>query len=74
MGKKNNSEYKVKMRYAVSTPKPVSIVVTVVCKGEPGEAMREVNNFVKLLDKEIMGFLERRSRTPPGRARRKASA
>ena len=59
---KNNSEYKVKMRYTLSVPKPITIVVTVVCKGEPSEAMREVNNFVKLLDKEIMGFLERRRR------------
>lgn len=60
MGKKNSSEYKVKMRYTLSVPKPITIVVTVICKDEPGEAMREVNNFVKLLDKEIMGFLERR--------------
>jgi len=59
---KNKNEYKVKMRYTVSTPKPVSIVVTVICKDEPKEAMREVNNFMKLLDKEIMGFLERRRR------------
>jgi len=57
---KNNSEYKVKLRYVVSTPKPITIVVTVTCKDEPSEAMREVNNFVKLLDKEIMEFLERR--------------
>jgi len=57
---KNNSEYKVKMQYVVSTPKPLTIVVTVVCKDEPGEAMSEVNNFVKLLDREIQGFLERR--------------
>jgi len=56
------SEYKVKLRYVVNTPKPVSIVVTVMCKDEPDEAMREVNNFVKLLDKEILGFLERRRR------------
>jgi len=54
------SEYKVKMRYVISTPKPLSIVVTVVCKDEPSEAMSKVNNFVKILDREIRGFLERR--------------
>jgi len=62
---KNKNEYKVKMRYVVNTPKPVSIIVTVVCKDEPSEAMREVNNFVKLLDREIRGFLERRMRNEP---------
>jgi len=54
------SEYKVKMQYVVNTPKTITIVVTVVCKDEPSKAMREVNNFVKLLDKEIREFLERR--------------
>jgi len=53
-------ECEITMKYVVSTPKPITIVVTVTCKDEPSEAMREVNNFVKLLDKEIMGFLERR--------------
>jgi len=57
---RNSSEYKVKLRYVMSTPKPITIVVAVTCKDEPSEAMREVNNFVKLLDKEIIGFLERR--------------
>ena len=54
------SKYKVKMQYVVNTSKPITIVVTVVCKSKPSEAMREVNNFVKILDREIKGFLERR--------------
>jgi len=59
------SEYKVKMRYVVTIPKPITIVVTVLCKDEPSKAMREVNSFVKLLDREIQRFLERRIKNEP---------
>ena len=55
---KNNSEYKVKMRYVVNTPKPVSIVVTVTCDSK--EAKDEVDDFVKTLDAEIRRFLGRK--------------
>jgi len=55
---KNNSEYKVKMRYVVNTPKPVSIVVTVTCDSK--EAKDEVDDFVKALDSEIRRFLGRK--------------
>ena len=59
-GMENNSEYNVKMRYVVNTPKPATIVVTVMCEGESEEAMREVDDFAKVLDKKIREFLDRR--------------
>ena len=59
---KNNSEYNVKMRYVVNTPKPATIVVTVMCEGESEEAMREVDDFAKVLDKKIREFLEKKRR------------
>ena len=57
-----NSEYNVKMRYVVNTPKPATIVVTVMCEGESEEAMREVDDFAKVLDKKIREFLEKKRR------------
>ena len=55
-----NSECNVKMRYVVNTPKPATIVVTVMCEGESEEAMREVDDFAKVLDKKIREFLDRK--------------
>ena len=56
------SEYTVKLQYTVNTPKPATIVVTVMCEGESEEAMKEVDDFAKVLDKKIREFLERRGR------------
>ena len=51
----NESEYKVKKKYTLNTPKPVSIVVTVTSDSK--EAKEEVDDFVKALDSEIRRFL-----------------
>ena len=63
---KDGEYYKVEMQYTLSTPEPTTIVVTVICKGEPKEMMGEANNFIKLLDKEIRRFLERRAKNEGG--------
>ena len=63
---KDSEYYKVEMQYTLSTPEPTTIMVTVICKGEPEEMMKEANNFIKLLDKEIKGFLERRAKNEGG--------
>ena len=54
----NESEYAVKKKYALNTPNPISIVVTVTCDSK--EAKDEVDDFVKALDSEIRRFLGRK--------------
>jgi len=54
----NESEYAVKKKYALNTPTPVSIVVTLMCDSK--EAKEEVDDFVKALDTEIRRFLGRK--------------
>ena len=54
----NESEYAVKKKYALNTPTPVSIVVTVMCDSK--EAKEEVDDFVNALDREIRRFLGRK--------------
>ena len=61
-GKMNENEYTVKLQYTVNTPKPATIVVTVMCEGESEEAKKEVDDFAKILDSEVRGFLERKYR------------
>ena len=58
----NENEYTVKLQYTVNTPKPATIVVTVMCEGESEEAKKEVDDFAKILDSEVRGFLERKYR------------